>query len=464
MLDLAARLSTGRSWPDGNSAVEPAGTIYLSAEDGDEDTIRPRLQALGADLGRIFVLSCKNASLARTLSLPSHINFLDRALTRTGARLVVIDPVVAFLDRGILSASDESIRRALAPLARLAQKHQCVIILIRHLNKKAGSRSMYRGGGSIGLVAQCRSGWLVGLEPQKHNGNLLAAADSPAGKRCVLAQIKNNNAPLQPSLLYEIVPHESGYPTIRWLGPCAHDAEDLVSKPAEIILGPRFRACQFLKNFLADGPRSTNDIWDAGFQEQLYERTLRRARKDANVTAKIVWIDGKRQCYWLLPGQHVPSSATSKSQKANTDDLDRFLDNYRRMYQSRTPLDHDEDSGPDPGPPPAVRAQERRSAERANLPEVECAPRHGQDFVKALAQDQAETPKASSPVGIFAPAQSPESGRQGCLDDLAKTPIPPACETPNPKRETSSIGPPATVPAHARWIWYLMEKPLENAG
>src|SRR5260370_27401866 len=90
MLDLAARLSTGRSWPDGNSAVEPAGTIYLSAEDGDEDTIRPRLQALGADLGRIFVLSCKNASLARTLSLPSPINFLDRPLPRTVARLVLI--------------------------------------------------------------------------------------------------------------------------------------------------------------------------------------------------------------------------------------------------------------------------------------------------------------------------------------------------------------------------------------
>src|SRR5260370_39447638 len=58
MLDLAARLSTGRSWPEGDSPVEPAGTIYLSGEDGDEDTIRPRLQALGADLGRTFLLFC----------------------------------------------------------------------------------------------------------------------------------------------------------------------------------------------------------------------------------------------------------------------------------------------------------------------------------------------------------------------------------------------------------------------
>src|SRR5579859_8247915 len=71
MLDLAARLSTGRAWPEGQSPREPAGTIYLSAEDGDEDTLRPRLQALGADQERIFVLSNKNAGLKRTFGLPS---------------------------------------------------------------------------------------------------------------------------------------------------------------------------------------------------------------------------------------------------------------------------------------------------------------------------------------------------------------------------------------------------------
>src|SRR5260370_26354678 len=172
--------------------------------------------------------------------------------------------VVVIRVRAIRTASDESIRRALAPLARLAQKHQCVIILIRHLNKKAGSRSLYRGGGSIGLIAQCRSGWLVGLEPREQKANLLAAADSPQGKRCVLAQLKNNNAPLQPILRYEIIAHASGYPTIRWLGTCSVSAEDLVAKPPPITLGPRLRARQFLKDFLAPGPRGTLDNCGAG--------------------------------------------------------------------------------------------------------------------------------------------------------------------------------------------------------
>ncbi len=168
MLDLAARLSTGRPWPDGanHPSPEPAATIYLSAEDRDDDTITPRLQALGADLGRVFVYCCKDRLLHRPLAFPANIAFLGRTLAKTGARLVIIDPIVAFLDDSILSGSDQSIRRALYPLAELAKMYGCTIILIRHLNKKAGSRSLYRGGGSIGFVAACRSAWLVGLDPR----------------------------------------------------------------------------------------------------------------------------------------------------------------------------------------------------------------------------------------------------------------------------------------------------------
>ena len=510
MLDLAARLSTGRSWPDGTAPVEPAGTIYLSAEDGEEDTIHPRLQALGADLGRIFVVWGKNASLQGTVRLPSQIDFLDRALTRTGARLLVIDPVVAFLDRGILSASDEGIRRALAPLARLAQKHQCVIILIRHLNKKVGSRSMYRGGGSIGLVAQCRSAWLVGLEPKEKTIPLLVAGGEPnPGKRCVLAQVKNNNAPLQPSLLYEIVPHESGYPTIRWLGASSHRAEELVAKPAAKILGPRLRACQFLKDFLADGPRTTAEIWAAGFQEQLYERTLRRAREDAKVTAQVVWNDGIRQCYWLLPGQEIPGSDQAK---AGDDALEQFLEEYRRAAAgARTPLDLDEDfkfdSGPRPafpvwqrpsaqrdlvvegarerrsaeGDPVAEGARERLSAERAQ--EVECA----EDFVKAVPADEPATQDGKTAAAACDSAESPDPDCQPGSNDLDTAqpetqtrfphalrstsgratlfdaPLPLSSEPPEPRQTPPSPGPPPTIPEHARWLWHLA-RPMPDAA
>ena len=96
-LDLCARLSKGRSFPDG--ATGPGGAaLVLNGEDSAEDTIRPRLQALGADLKRVFVLRAEDTSAGEPLRLPEHTATLDDALARTRARLLVIDPIVAFLD------------------------------------------------------------------------------------------------------------------------------------------------------------------------------------------------------------------------------------------------------------------------------------------------------------------------------------------------------------------------------
>src|SRR5205807_2133761 len=121
------------------------------------------------------------------IQLPSQSDALDALLQQTRARLVVIDPVVAFLDRKVQLSIDQSIRAALLPLAHLARKHHCVILLVRHLNKLGDQRAVYRGGGSIGLIAACRSAWLLAADP-----------DCPA--RRILAQNKNNLAPYQPSL------------------------------------------------------------------------------------------------------------------------------------------------------------------------------------------------------------------------------------------------------------------------
>src|SRR5262245_28011092 len=91
-LDLCARLSTGRPLPDDSSALGVCSSIYLNAEDGAHDTITPRLLTLGADLDRIFVMNLEHDS-PELLSLPTHTARLDDALTRTAARLVVLDPV-----------------------------------------------------------------------------------------------------------------------------------------------------------------------------------------------------------------------------------------------------------------------------------------------------------------------------------------------------------------------------------
>ena len=93
------------------------------------------------------------------------------------------------------------------------------MLFVRHLNKLRGARALYRGGGSIGLVALCRSAWLV-------------AADPEAPARRVIAQVKNNLAPPQPSLAFEVRTADGAPPAVAWLGPSTRTADDLLTAGA----------------------------------------------------------------------------------------------------------------------------------------------------------------------------------------------------------------------------------------
>lgn len=137
-LDLCARLSTGKHFPDGAPLREPAASLVLNGEDSIEDTLRARLEALHADLNRVFVLHPGDDPATVLLRLPDHLAVLDDALTRTHARLLVIDPIVAFLDPRMHNGNDASIRRALTPLAQLAHRREVAVLMVRHLNKATG--------------------------------------------------------------------------------------------------------------------------------------------------------------------------------------------------------------------------------------------------------------------------------------------------------------------------------------
>jgi RecA-family ATPase len=100
-LDLCARLSVGRPMPDGSHGPGLVPSIVLNGEDGAEDTIPARLKALGADMERVFVLDRRIEGIRDTLRFPEHTRVLAQALERTGARLVVIDPIMAFLEAAL---------------------------------------------------------------------------------------------------------------------------------------------------------------------------------------------------------------------------------------------------------------------------------------------------------------------------------------------------------------------------
>jgi hypothetical protein len=325
-LDLCARLSTGRPWPDGSPGAGPAAAVVLNAEDGAEDTIRPRLEACGADLDRVFVLPRDESDMGTPLRLPGQAAVLEAIVAGTGARLVVIDPVLTFLGPGVNTSSDQGVRWALAPLARLAERRGCAVLLVRHLNKSGGSRSLYRGLGSIGLVGACRTAWLIADDPR-------------APGRRVLAPMKNNLAAPQPALAFEVVPRDGGPLSVSWQGPTDWKADALL---AEAQLRPRRptpreAAREFLADLLRDGPRTTREIWEKAEERGLSARTLQRAARQLKVTAVRVFLDGRVTHYWLLPGQDLPPEVPPE---ARPPELDPAVKALLDLCPPPTPLDN----------------------------------------------------------------------------------------------------------------------------
>jgi len=294
-LDLCARITTGRPFPDGSPAVKPADVIILSGEDTADDTVWPRLRAMDADLNRVFRFNSEFFRQQGPFRLPTHSGKLDTALSKHDAAFVVIDPITVFFDSSIHIHNDASVRRALSPLAELAERHSCHITMLRHLNKSGHFSAIYRGGGSIALLAASRSAYLCAPHP-----------DDPL--RSVMAEIKNNLAPRQPSLTYRIKLHESGYPVIDWLGQSELTANQLLVaagiKPS--LPTPADRAIDFLRAFLEDGPRSTLDICEAGKEQGLSERTLQRVAKNNKIQFKTAWCNNRRLTFWYFDGQRLP--------------------------------------------------------------------------------------------------------------------------------------------------------------
>jgi hypothetical protein len=295
----------------------------LSGEDDPRDTIRPRLLALGADTARVYV-PARDYDPWDLLRLPSQTAALDRLLARTGARLVVIDPLVSFLDPGYYVGSEQGMRHALAPLARLAALHRCAVLLLRHLSKRGSSHALYRGLGAIGLVGACRSGWLVAPDPE-----------APA--RRVLAPTKANYAPAPPGLAFEAVAAGEAV-TLSWLGATSWTADALLAGGKRGAPPPtvRERARDFLAAVLEDGPRTSRDLWALAQEQGLSERTLYRAKEALGVRCQQVVVGGQRTTYWLLRGQELPPEVAPEEA---VPDLEEWLGPLREKYPPPTPLD-----------------------------------------------------------------------------------------------------------------------------
>lgn len=156
VLNLAAKLSKGEALDENMKVTEPVNVIYQTAEDGLADTVKPRLELAGADCERIIVIDESDKSLSMVDER------LEEAIVRTGARLLILDPIQAYLGGGMDMNRANEARDMTKKLGALAEKTKCAIILIGHMNKASGYKAAYRGMGSIDFFAVARSVLLVG--------------------------------------------------------------------------------------------------------------------------------------------------------------------------------------------------------------------------------------------------------------------------------------------------------------
>jgi len=270
-LDVAARVSAGLELPDGQRC-EPAGVVLLSAEDGLADTIRPRLDAAGADTQRVVALSTvPDGKTERSLSIPEDLPAVERAIRRVGASLVVVDPIMAFLSGNTNSHKDQDVRRALAPLAKLAERTGAAILIVRHLNKASGGNTLYRGGGSIGIIGAARSGMVVAEDP-----------NDP--ERRILAQNKQNLSNLAASLVFTVQTAPNGAARVVWCGQSELNASQILRAPLdEEEKSSLSEAKEFLQDELKEGPMGAKQVKNNAHQGDISQRTLKRAKADLGV-------------------------------------------------------------------------------------------------------------------------------------------------------------------------------------
>jgi hypothetical protein len=308
LLDLAARVSHKGVMPDASQGVR-GHVVIVSAEDGAEDTIRPRLEAAGAVLEHIHGLGpVSDKDEERCLEIPRDLPLLDQQLAAVDARLLLIDPLAAFLC-GRDANKDQAIRRVLYQLSRIAERRRCAVICMRHLNKSSAAKALYRGNMSIGVIGHARAGLLVAPDP-----------DDPAAR--VLAVSKCNLAAPPASLRFRLVPAAEGEVCrVDWLGrsPCL--ADQLLQPPpgadpretheeatTKIALG-----VTLLGELLAQGPQEIRLLKKECAAAGLSPRTVERAARRLALRLRHSSVNGRNLYTWELPGENeLPQMNTDK--------------------------------------------------------------------------------------------------------------------------------------------------------
>ena len=287
MLDIAARVTTGRQMPFCEHGSGPAGVVLLQGEDSLGQDVRPNLRAAGADLDRVLAYD-RSVDLGNPMTFPHAVSVLDEAVRESGAQLVVIDPVACFLEGNM--QNDQSVRKALGPLSEMADRHNLAVVLVRHLTKNGRGNPLYRGAGSIGIIGAARSGLIVGDDPSRDDKY-----------EHVLAHYKGNRGSAG-SLAYRTVRRNDGTITIRWLQSSNCEADDIVAAVPKHERTALQEALEVLAEILSDGPLPAKEVVQLATDAQVSKRTLLRAKAKLGVKSRKVGGGPNAGWLWELPG------------------------------------------------------------------------------------------------------------------------------------------------------------------
>lgn len=310
-MDVAACVTTGGELPGGGS-FGPAHVVIMTAEDGLADTVKPRLLAAGGDPALVTALTAvRRKGKDAFPSLLLDVAALEAVVKDTGARLVVIDPLMAFLGQAD-AHKDQDVRTALAPVAAMAERTAAAVLVVRHLNKAQSSNSIYRGGGSIGIIGAARAAFLV-------------AKDAEDEERRIMACVKNNLAPMPQSLAYRVEGTASGAPRLRWeRRPVDITADQLLASTMEKD-SDRGRAVaeaeNFLRGKLATGEKDAKEIREEAEAKGHSWRTIRRAQKKLRIDPQKAHGSGKGRWTWALPEGGQGGQGGHMAKTANVDTL-----------------------------------------------------------------------------------------------------------------------------------------------
>lgn len=277
-LDMAARVSAGRAWPDGPDC-QPGAVILLTVEDDLDDTIRPRLDAAGAEVRRIvhLDLNCLKADMDK----------LERTLRRVpNVRLIVIDPISAYLP-GIDSHKNAEVRTVLKPLAALAARFGIAVVGVTHLNKQDGGAAMYRAMGSLAFVAAARTAWVV-------------AKDQEDPQLRLFLRVKNNLSAERKGLKFRIV-GPPGLPRIEWeAGEVETTADEALAWNRDGHNGGKQNAAvAWLASVLAGKWVQVSHLQEWANKQGYAWRTVERAARELKVQR--VRPGFGKPCKWFLP-------------------------------------------------------------------------------------------------------------------------------------------------------------------